>query len=71
MHSATTDGQAPVAPVEVPATALGNEAGSATPATSDSGEPPLKKTKVEDSSASNGKVDNYKRGVAPIKAEYV
>lgn len=40
-----------------------------------SGEPPSKKTKLDDSPAANGQPDHaeprQKRGVAPVKAEYV
>lgn len=40
-----------------------------------SGEPPSKKTKIDDSSAANGQSDDavprQRRGIAPVKAEYV
>lgn len=42
------------------------------PADGDAGEPPAKKTKIGELSTANGREDdNRRKGVAPVKPEYV
>ncbi|KAL4895702.1 tRNA-dihydrouridine(47) synthase [NAD(P)(+)] [Aspergillus ambiguus] len=73
MHSAANDGQEPAtggAPAPL------HEPQNGAPTTENTGEPPLKKAKLDEPSASNGepqsdRIPPRKKGVAPIKAEYL
>lgn len=68
MTSATSNGQEP-APGGAPAPA--HEPQNDTHVTDNAGEPPLKKAKLDEPFTLNGDKPPRRKGVAPIKAEYV
>ncbi|KAG2414867.1 hypothetical protein HFD88_006055 [Aspergillus terreus] len=68
MTSATSNGQEP-APGGAPAPA--HEPQNDTHVTDNAGEPPLKKAKLDEPSTPNGDKPPRRKGVAPIKAEYL